>query len=71
MEKKGLIERVGVPQDARLKKIILTSKSLELCDMMCRDREETERVLTQGFSDAELEQLAGYLDRLRKNILSN
>ena len=71
MEKKGLIERVGVPHDARLKKIVLTPKSLELCDMMCRDREETEQVLTRGFTDAELEQLDAYLKRLRKNILQD
>ncbi len=71
MEKKGLIERVGVPHDARLKKIVLTPKSLELCDMMCRDREETEQALTRGFTDAELEQLSAYLKRLRKNILQD
>ncbi len=71
MEKKGLVERVGVPHDARLKKIVLTPKSLELCDLMCRDRRETEAALTKGFSEAELAQLAGYLERLKNNILSN
>ncbi len=71
MEKKGLIERVGVPHDARLKKIVLTPKSLELCDLMCRDREETEAALTRGFTDDELARLGEYLERLRKNILSN
>ncbi len=71
MEKKGLVERVGVPHDARLKKIVLTPRSLELCDKMCRDREQTEAALTRGFTDAELAQLASYLERLRDNILSN
>ncbi len=71
MEKKGLIERVGVPHDARLKKIVLTPRSLELCDKMCRDREQTEEALTRGFTEQELMQLGSYLERLRKNILSN
>ncbi len=70
MEKKGLIERIGVPHDARLKKIVMTEKSLELAKLMCEDMLETENVLTKGFTDEELEQFIGYLTRVKNNISS-
>jgi len=70
MEKKGLIERVGVPHDARLKKIVMTEKSLELAKLMCRDRLETDKILTKGFTDAELKQFMEYITRVKNNIAS-
>lgn len=70
MEKKGLIERIGVPHDARLKKIVMTDKSIELAKLMCQDRHETENILTKGFTDAELEQFIGYIARIKENIAS-
>lgn len=71
MEKKGLITRESVPQDARLKKLVLTQKSLELCEKMRQSYNETEQKLTDGFTEKELDNLVGYLTRLRNNILSD
>ena len=34
MEKKGYIERVSVAHDARLKKLVLTDKALQVCDII-------------------------------------
>ena len=70
MEKKGLIERLAVEHDARLKKIVMTEKSKELAKMMCLDRLETEKVLMKDFTAEEIEQLRGYIDRMKKNLAS-
>ena len=67
MEKKGLIVRIGVPHDARLKKIVMTEKSLELASLMAQDRLETEKTLAKGFSDDELEKFVEYISRFKEN----
>ena len=36
MEQKGLVERQSVPQDARLKKLVLTERSRRLVQEMCQ-----------------------------------
>ena len=42
----------------------------ELAKMMCLDRLETEKILTQDFTAEEIEQLRGYIDRMKKNLAS-
>lgn len=71
MEKKGLITRVSVQHDARLKKIVMTEKSLELASLMAQDRSETEANLTKGFTEEELEQFVGYIKRFKENLANN
>ena len=68
MVQKGLIERQNVESDARLKKLVLTEKSNEISKIMEEDGKVIEKVLTKGFSDDELEQLYGYIRRMRENI---
>lgn len=68
MEKKGLVERVNVSHDARLKKIVPTERSLEIGRIIKADNEKMELLLKKGFSPKELEQLYGYLDRIHQNI---
>ncbi len=68
MEKKGLVERVSVSHDARLKKIIPTERSLEIGRIIKEDNEKMELLLRKGFSPKELEQLYGYLERIQTNI---
>lgn len=68
MEKKGLIERVSVSHDARLKKIVPTERSLEIGRIIKDDNEKMEHLLRKGFSPKELEQLYGYLERIQTNI---
>ncbi|MCM1165933.1 MAG: MarR family winged helix-turn-helix transcriptional regulator [Lachnospiraceae bacterium] len=70
MEKKGLIERVSVSHDARLKKIVPTEKSLEIGRIIKEDNEKMELLLKKGFSPKELEQLYGYLERIQSNLES-
>ena len=68
MVQKGLIERTSVDYDARLKKLSLTDKSMELIDYMHDDHEKMEQVLTAGFSDEEKKQISVYIERMKNNL---
>lgn len=68
LEKKGIISRVPVASDARLKKVVLTDRSRELGRLMDEDAQRLEAALTEGFSAQELETLYSYFDRLQTNI---
>ncbi len=69
MVQKGLIEHKSVPQDARLKKLVLTDKAIELSKLMQQDHEAIERTLKKGFTEEELDQLHTYMERMKQNIL--
>lgn len=68
LEKKGIIERVGVLSDARLKKLVLTDKGRAIALKMSENGEQMEARLTEGFSDDELATLADYMRRMRANL---
>ncbi len=68
MVQKGLVQRESVPQDARLKKLVLTQKAREVSAMMVEDRNAIEGKLTQGFSAEEIDVLYSYLLRMKQNM---
>ncbi len=68
MVQKGLVARSPVDYDARLKKLTLTPKSLELISYMDEDRRNHENVLMQGFSEDEKMQLTEYIERMKNNM---
>ena len=68
MEKKDLIRRESVPQDARLKKLVLTPKALKISEIMREDSNQLDRTLVAGFSDEELRHLYSYIDRMKHNV---
>ncbi len=68
MEKKGLIERSGVPHDARLKKLTLTEKARKISELMIANANQFENTLTKGFTEEELEYLYNFIQRMRNNI---
>ena len=68
MEEKGLIERHSVPYDARLKKLTLTEKAMELVELVEEDRENFDRRLREGITESELENLYSTLEKLRRNL---
>lgn len=70
MEKKGLVERQSVARDARLKKLVLTEKAMEIKALMREDGRRMEQTLVSGFSEEELATLHGYLQRLKANMSS-
>lgn len=68
MERKGLIRRESVAQDARLRKLVLTDRALRLESLMRADGDRMEAALTRGFSPQELETFASYIARMRANL---
>lgn len=68
MEKKGLIIRESVLEDARLKKLVLTEKGMELNNKVIRSLEEYDDKLLSGFSDEEINQLLIFLERIKNNL---
>lgn len=70
MVQKGLIEHRSVPGDARLKKLVLTDRALELHKLIESDHEVIEETLTKGFTEGELDVLCSYLERMKQNILA-
>lgn len=68
MEKKGYIERIAVDYDARLKKLVLTQKSLELADEMTKRTLEFEKHITKGISAEELRVFYKVLDKMNNNL---
>lgn len=68
MEKNELIVRQSVPDDARLKKIVLTPKA----DACHREIEaffdKMEKELSEGISPGEMESFLSTLDKIKRNI---
>jgi len=69
MEKDGLIHRVPMSSDARLKKIELTEKGRQLNDRARVNSERMETGLVKGFTEEELTIFGDYLDRMAQNIV--
>ena len=68
MEKNGLIERVSVCEDARLKKITLTDKGIEVHKSVYKEIEIVESIIYDSLSKEELELFSEILERLSKKI---
>ncbi|WP_297424935.1 MarR family transcriptional regulator [Clostridium sp.] len=68
MEKNGLVKRVSVSEDARLKKIVLTEKGLEIQRNVYEFILKFEKSLRDELSEDEFNILVGLIDRLSKKI---
>jgi len=68
MEEKGLVKRLSVEHDARLKKLILTEKSALMGEEMRQIGEKTDAKLLEGFSEEEKKQLYAFIDRMAENM---
>ena len=68
MEKLGYIYREVSEVDSRLKRIVLTEKSIELHKRVILTFDSIESKLLNGFSEKEKETLFGFLLRLEKNL---
>ena len=71
MEKNGLIKRESVDYDARLKKITLTDKALEIQALVETSFEKLENKLGQDISDSELEIFFSVIDKINRNAERN
>ena len=68
MEKNGYIQRVSVSEDARLKKIILTEKGLEIQENVYNFILKIEKSLRDELSEDEMKILVNLIDRLSEKI---
>ncbi len=68
MVRKGLVERQSIPEDARLKKLVLTERSWEILRQMDREFQAVEDALIEGFTPAEVAQIYDYIDRMQENV---
>lgn len=68
MEQNGLINRIGVDNDARLKKIILTEKGLAINESVRNVLDDVEKRALDGFNEEEIELLYSFFDRIRANL---
>lgn len=71
MERKGLIERLPVEHDARLKKLMLTEQGRAIMERADSDMKEMEEKLTRGFTPEEKKQFLALLDRVLENLGPN
>lgn len=68
LEKRGFIGRVKVPYDARLNKLILTSKTEDICDKIFAEIHMVENKLLEDFTKEELDLFYDMIDRISKKL---
>ncbi len=68
MEKNGLIVRSSVDYDARLKKITLTEKAVDIHNLIIEDIERREERITKNISRDEITAFLTTLKKLRANL---
>ena len=70
MEKNGLILRQSVAHDARLKRLVLTDKAIELHKQVETEIEKVESLLTKGITESELATFFAVMDKVKANLTS-
>lgn len=68
MEQRELICRESVPQDARLKKLILTPKAISIHEIIEQQIEMVERRITEGLTKEEIAQFHQIMAKIIKNL---
>ena len=69
MEHAGLLERRPDAGDQRVTRVYLTTMGRDLLDGVHERARQVSEEMLAGFSSEEREQLAGYLARMRDNLL--
>ena len=71
MNKSGLIELVPVDYDGRLKKIVLTKKSLEIHEWINQAMMQLHDKLTDGLTTQQIETFIDVADHMIQNMSKN
>lgn len=71
LEKNGYLKRQSVSEDARLKKLVLTAKAIEVHDRIIARMEAFEEQLSEGISEADKEAFFRVMDQMKKNLNSD
>jgi MarR family transcriptional regulator for hemolysin len=64
----GLLERRDRRDDRRARAVYLTDKAGPLMEKLGTIADESEQRMFSGFSDDEIEQLLGFMDRIYENV---
>lgn len=68
LEQKGFINRVPVPEDARLKKLILTPKAVTGHNGIKEKIKVIENQATKGLTQEELSSFFSIIDKIKSNL---
>lgn len=68
LERDGYLYRVSAQQDARLKKLVLTEKALQLNQKMTENIDRMEALLSRSISQQDQEHFFSVLDQIKKNL---
>ncbi|GIM31083.1 MarR family winged helix-turn-helix transcriptional regulator [Paraclostridium bifermentans] len=68
MEKSGLIQRVAVKEDGRLKKIILTEKSIKIYEKISDAIDLIENKLSENITEEEIKVFQNVLNKIRNSL---
>lgn len=68
MERNNLIKRKVSDEDARLKKIVLTEKSLKIKENFEKDIKEVEKELLKGFTEEEKQEFLRLIYKMSNNL---
>lgn len=68
MEKNDLITRETVCHDARLKKLVLTPKAIEIQKNITEEIKEHEKMLCEGISQEDLDVFFTVMKQIKKNL---
>ncbi len=64
LERKGLLLRESVPEDARIKKLVLTEEARAIRACHCDSLGAMEQKMRQLFTDEEFQRFLDYMDRI-------
>ena len=68
MEKNDLITREAVSHDARLKKLVLTPKAIEIQKKITEEIKEHEKMLCEGISQEDLDVFFKVMKQIKTNL---
>ena len=68
LEAAGLVERVVRRENGREKEVRLTRQGKDIADTTVGLLQRTDEMITEGFSEKELEKLESFLDRMGENL---
>lgn len=70
MVQKGLVKRESVDYDARLKKLVLTEKAMEINEVIEKQMKDMSDKFTSCLNDEEIEEFSRILGKIRKSFES-
>lgn len=70
MSKRNLIERQSVDYDGRLKKIVLTNKSLDILEWINQTIIQQHELLTKGLTTQEIDDFMKIADKMIDNLVN-